>query len=78
MYVAGLLRREPRIGAWSTDTTPSRPETEPWISELLPGAGDAGDDHQHAERDVDVDVLQVVGVGAADLQHARRRPDGPP
>src|SRR5919199_345491 len=36
VYVAGLLRREPRIGAWSTDTTPSRPETEPEISELLP------------------------------------------
>src|SRR5260370_37900947 len=36
VYVAGLLRREPRIGAWSTDTTPSRPDTEPRISELLP------------------------------------------
>src|SRR3954452_513069 len=36
VYVAGLLRREPRIGAWSTVTTPSRPETDPWISELLP------------------------------------------
>src|SRR5919205_2566557 len=36
VYVAGLLRREPRIAVWSTDTTPSRPETEPWISELLP------------------------------------------
>src|SRR6185295_14012560 len=36
VYVAGLLRREPRIGAWSTDTTPSRPHTEPSINELLP------------------------------------------
>src|SRR5919198_2392407 len=36
VYVAGLLRREPRIGAWSTETTPSLPHTEPWISELLP------------------------------------------
>src|ERR687896_2194343 len=36
VYVAGLLRREPRIGVWSTDTTPSRPHTEPSISELLP------------------------------------------
>src|SRR5947207_4145283 len=36
LYVAGLLRREPRIGVWSTDTTPSRPDTEPSISELLP------------------------------------------
>ena len=36
MYVAGLLRREPRIVVWSTATTPSRPDTEPWISELFP------------------------------------------
>src|SRR5438045_8018322 len=36
VYVAGLLRREPRIGVWSTDTTPSRLASEPWISELLP------------------------------------------
>src|SRR5215471_10078990 len=36
VYVAGLLRRDPRIAVWSTDTTPSRPDTEPWINELLP------------------------------------------
>src|SRR5918998_3441253 len=36
VYVAGLLRREPRIGVWSTATTPSRPDTEPWMSELFP------------------------------------------
>src|SRR6478672_2834358 len=36
VYVAGLLRREPRIALWSTDTTPSRPSTEPVTSELLP------------------------------------------
>src|SRR6476619_4608793 len=36
VYVAGLLRREPRIAPWSTTTTPARPSTEPWISELLP------------------------------------------
>src|SRR5215471_3170148 len=36
VYVAGLLRREPRMPVWSTVTTPSRPATEPWISELLP------------------------------------------
>src|SRR5215211_4098033 len=36
VYVAGLLRREPRIGVWSIDTTPSRGDTEPWISELFP------------------------------------------
>src|SRR3954465_6876525 len=36
VYVAGLLRREPRIAPWSTTTTPAPPATEPWISELLP------------------------------------------
>src|SRR5213080_134493 len=36
VYVAGLLRREPRIAPWSTSTTPSRPATEPLTSELLP------------------------------------------
>src|SRR5918995_7252284 len=36
VYVAGLLLREPRIALWSIDTTPSRPDTEPWMSELLP------------------------------------------
>src|SRR6476620_2781219 len=36
VYVAGLLRREPLIAAWSTTTTPSRPAIDPWISELFP------------------------------------------
>src|SRR5918912_434098 len=36
VYVAGLLRREPRIGAWSTETTPGRGDTAVPISELLP------------------------------------------
>src|SRR5919112_2804660 len=36
VYVAGLERREPRIGDWSTDTTPSGAGTEPWMSELFP------------------------------------------
>src|SRR5947208_4902429 len=36
VYVAGLLRREPRIGAWSIETTPAFFGMEPWISELLP------------------------------------------
>ena len=36
VYVAGLLRREPRIAPWSTTTTPSRPSSDPWTSELLP------------------------------------------
>src|SRR6059058_6598688 len=36
VYVAGLLRREPRMGAWTTDTTPAEAGMEPYISELLP------------------------------------------
>src|SRR5688500_10335857 len=36
VYVAGLLRREPRMGVWSTDTTPADAGMEPWMSELLP------------------------------------------
>src|SRR5437764_12866408 len=36
VYVAGLLRREPRIGVWSIDTTPADFGIEPWMSELLP------------------------------------------
>src|SRR3954471_24334286 len=41
VYVAGLLRREPRIGPWSTDTTPVPTEPRPLTSdpctrELLP------------------------------------------
>src|SRR3954468_22119900 len=36
VYVAGLLRRDPRIAPWSTTTTPSRPTTDPLTSELLP------------------------------------------
>ena len=31
-----MLRREPRMAPWSTVTTSSRVETEPWMSELLP------------------------------------------
>ena len=41
----------------------------------LAGARDAGDHDEHPERDIDVHVLQVVGVRAADLQRAGRRPD---
>src|ERR1700681_2020274 len=36
VYVAGLLRREPRIAAWSIDTTPAPPGIDPCTSELLP------------------------------------------
>src|SRR3954451_22377848 len=36
VYVAGLLRRDPRIAPWTTTTTPPRPATEPWTRELFP------------------------------------------
>src|SRR5438270_4942231 len=36
VYVAGLLRRDPRIAPWSITTTPSRPATDPCTSELFP------------------------------------------
>src|SRR5258708_10223132 len=36
VYVAGLLRRDPRIAHWSIDTTPSPAGIEPCTSELLP------------------------------------------
>src|SRR6202051_846670 len=36
VYVAGLLRRDPRIAPWSIDTTPAPAGIEPCTSELLP------------------------------------------
>src|SRR3954470_21542186 len=36
VYVAGLLRRDPLMAPWSTDTTPSRPAIDPATSELFP------------------------------------------
>src|ERR1700731_2934806 len=36
VYVAGLLRREPLIAAWSTDTTPAPAGIDRGTSELLP------------------------------------------
>src|SRR6185436_20084882 len=36
VYVAGLLRRDPRMPVWSTVTTPSRLLTDSSINELLP------------------------------------------
>src|SRR5438067_4382118 len=36
VYVAGLLRREPRIAPWSIATTPAPAGIDPCTSELLP------------------------------------------
>ena len=41
------------------------------MSELLPEPATPVTTHQHPERDVDVDVLQVVRRRAADLQRCR-------
>src|SRR5579862_5946779 len=35
-YVAGLLRREPRMAPWSIDSTPAPAGIDPCTSELLP------------------------------------------
>src|ERR1017187_9823946 len=36
VYVAGLLRRDPRIAPWSIETTPAPAGIDPCTSELLP------------------------------------------
>ena len=74
VYVAGLLRREPRIAPWSIDTTPTPGGIDVVHQRALAGAGDAGDDDKHPEWDVDVDVAQVVRCRAADLERAGGRP----
>src|SRR5207244_5183961 len=50
------------------------PIYRPVHERALAGAGDVGDDDKHPERDVDVDVAQVVRRRAADLQPAGGRP----
>ena len=72
VYVAGLLRREPRIAPWSIGHHAGAGRDRAVDERALAGAGDAGDDDRAPERDVDVDVLQVVRVRAADLQRAPR------
>ena len=42
----------------------------PNASDDLPGAGDAGEHDQRVARDVDVDVLEVVLAGPADVDEA--------
>ncbi|OIQ83925.1 hypothetical protein GALL_342480 [mine drainage metagenome] len=36
VYVAGLLRRDPRIAPWSTDTTPAPAGIDPCTRDVLP------------------------------------------
>src|SRR5215213_7776797 len=64
VYVAGLLRREPLIAR----DDPVAPGDRALDQRALAGAGYPGHHDQHAEREVDVDIPQVVRVGAADLQ----------
>ena len=61
VYVAGLLRREPLIADWSTETTPGRGAIEPLISELLPEPATPAA-HKILERLVDVG-LGYVSLG---------------
>src|SRR5918911_2898195 len=65
VYVAGLLRREPRIAVWSIETTPAPFGMEPWMSELLPEPATPVTT-QHAEWDVHPHVTQVVPGRVAD------------
>ena len=70
VYVAGLLRREPRIGGL-VDRHHSVPPGHRSVDQrALAGAGDAGEHDEHAERDVDVDVVQVVRAVAPRISSA--------
>ena len=74
VYVAGLLRREPLIAAL-VDRHHAVPAGDRAVDQrALARPGDAREHHQRAERDVDIDVLEVVGAGAAHLEPARWRP----
>ena len=73
VYVAGLLRREPSDRALVDHHDAVAAGDRAVDQRALAGAGDAGDDAEHAERDVDVHVLQVVRRRAADLERAGRR-----
>ena len=71
VYVAGLLRREPLIAPWSIGDDAVAARHRAVDERALARPGHAGQHDQHAERDVDVDVLQVVRAGAANLERAR-------
>ena len=58
--MAGLERREPRIAVWSRTVTVVLLGEAAVDERALARAGDAGDGDEHAERDVDGHVAQVV------------------
>ena len=70
VYVAGLLRREPRMGLWSTDTTPSPAGIEPCTSELLPEPATPVTTASTPSGMSTSTFAQVVRRRAADLQRA--------
>ena len=70
VYVAGLLRREPRIALVVVTTRRARRPSRGSVS--LAGTGHACDGTEHPERDVDVDVPQVVRRRAADTSVPER------
>ena len=72
VYVAGLLRRDPLIAGLVDRHHPVPGGDGAADQRALPRPGHARDHDQHPERDVDVDVAQVVGARSPDLQRAGR------
>jgi hypothetical protein len=71
VYVAPgccVASRVPRPGR--STPHPRRRGYRPVHERALAGAGDAGDDDEHPERDVDIDLAEVMCRRAADLQRA--------
>ena len=68
-----MLRREPRIAVWSTDTTPSRPDTEPWISELFPDPATPVTTTSTPSGMSTSTSCRLWVLGAAHLERPRRR-----
>ena len=65
------MRRRPRFGA--VQLARERPGQRVDDQRALARAAHARDAHEQAQRNLDVDVLQIVGGRAAELQHARLR-----
>src|SRR5260221_9567579 len=67
VYVAGLLRREPRIAPWSIVTTPAPAGIDPYTSGLLPEPATRGSEGS-----------ALTGPGAAPARFHRGRGPWPP
>ncbi len=71
-----MVRWRPGRRLGPVDLLGQRPQQDVVDQGRLARAGHAGDRHQPAEGEVDVDVVQVVLAGALDDQAARRCPAG--